>query len=77
MPYKDIRKARKASRLKMSEIRINIKVKQNGVTIDTHYNDSNMLYPDVNPNSYSQFTPLRPTFTAEQKLKYSKWVINV
>jgi len=77
MPYKDIRKARKASRLKMRVIRINKKVKQNGVTIDTHNNDSNMLYPDVNPNSYSQFTPLKPAFTAEQKLKYAKWGINV
>jgi len=77
MPYKDIRKARKSSRLKMRITRINKKVKQKGVTIDSLNDEANMLYPNVNPNSCSKFLTQKPSLTAEQKLRYAKWGITV
>lgn len=77
MPYKDIRKARKASRLRMRIVRTNKKAEQKCVTIDSLSSEVNMLDPDVKPNSCSKFLLPKPTFTAEQKLKYAKLGISV
>ncbi len=77
MPYKDIRKARKASRLKMRIARTNKKVKQKGITIDSQNNEANKLRLNVTPNSYSKLLTQKSTFTAEQKLRYAKWGITV
>jgi len=83
MPYKDIRKRRKYDREHKRKIYPKTQTK-----ISNHNSSPKIIKSELESRRIEglkngleekdvTFLPLKPAFTAEQKLKYTKWGINV